>query len=148
MNVIAFIIGEAIFLGICITASFLGGGGFEHFLDYPSLIFVLPGSIAILIMGFSLNEISNAFSHAFGKEGDREQLQKSAYFWKSSIWILNGIAFLGTLIGWIAMGANLSEITAIGPSFSVSILTNLYGLGFSFMLPVPALLSIKKRISQ
>lgn len=144
------IAGEIVFIGLIVVTICLGGGSIESmkdFIDYPSLLVVLVGSLGITMVSFSFEEMGKAFSHAFGPEGPNDNLAQSAYFWLAVIRNLLVVGALGTLIGLIQILQNLSDPSAIGPLMAIALITLFYGILFSAILPLPAYYIIQRRLA-
>jgi flagellar motor component MotA len=145
MNLILFIAGEVLFLGLII--SLIGfSGPLNIFFDVPSLIITLGVGFALTIISFSIHDIKSALHHAFGLDGTKDELRKSAYIWEATARNLLLAGTIGLIIGIIQMLQNLNDPATIGPSIAVALLTMFYGFFFSAALPFPAMFMIKKRI--
>lgn len=145
MNLILFLAGEVLFLGL-IFSLILIHGPLIVFIDIPSLIITIGVSSALTIISFSIRDIVQALFHAFGMEGTMDELQKSTYIWEAIARNLLLAGTIGMIIGIIQMLQSLSDPNSIGPSIAVAILTVFYGFLFSAVLPFPAMFMIKKRI--
>lgn len=145
MNIILFIIGECIFLGLIFSLIILNGSIFI-FLDVPSLIITLGVSSALTIISFSIQDIKLALRHTFGLVATKDELRKSAYIWEAVARNLLLAGTMGLIIGIIQLLQNLSDPSVIGPATAVALLTLFYGFFFSAVLPFPAMFMIKKRI--
>jgi hypothetical protein len=76
-------------------------GLFTGLMNTAGLFYLVFGSIAAALMGFTGREIAAAFRHAAGRTTDSESLKKSAYFWQAAArnaWILGG---LGSALNFI-----------------------------------------------
>ncbi len=140
-----FIIGELLFIGL-IAAGITLGGNMLNFYDIPSIIIMVGGSFSMALMSFSWSEIKTAHSHAFGGEGNREVLEKSAYFWECMIRNLFLLGILVSIIGIVQMLDSLENPDNIGACLAVALLTVFYGFLFSAILPIPAYFRLRKRL--
>ncbi len=140
-----FVVGEILFFGLVIAAIALGSP-ITMFIDVPSITIIIGGGFAMALMSFTVQEISNAFNHAFGSPGTKEEFQKSAYFWECMIRNLLLVGVLATTIGLVKMLTDLSDPEMISPSMAVAMLTILYSIIVSAIFPLPAHYIIKKRI--
>ncbi|MEW6236502.1 MAG: MotA/TolQ/ExbB proton channel family protein [Candidatus Omnitrophota bacterium] len=145
MNPLYFFVGEFILL-LVIAATLWFGGTISIFIDWPSLIFILVGCPATLLMSFSPQEIAAAFRHAVGGEWDLDEQRRSAYIWECAVRNLLLLGAVGTIIGLVQMLQNLMDPSQIGPAMCAAVITFLYGVVFSIVFPIPALYAIKKRI--
>lgn len=145
MNLIFFIVGEVLFLGLIFSLIVLSGSIFI-FIDIPSLIITLGVSSGLTIISFSIQDIKSAVKHAFGVESTLEALRKSAYIWEAIARNLLLAGTIGLIMGIILVLQNLTDPARIGPSIAVALLTMFYGFFFSAVLPFPAMFMIKKRI--
>jgi len=125
-----------IFLGMAVVLS----GKFTRFMDAPGLAFVLLGGAAMILMSFSASEIGAAFKHAAGRPGEREELQKSSYFWESAARNAVMLGVLGTVTSFIIRLCAFQGVTAsLFSELGVSFLTTLYGVILGAVCAVPAL---------
>ena len=102
------IIGLFIFLFIIIASIWLGGslGQFVHF---PSLIFVIIVSLGLALMKYRKGD---------GRSGFMTNLKRYS--------IPSGV--IGCLIGFVQIGANVSDPAQIPAGVGVAVLTIFYGL--------------------
>ena len=184
-----------------IIASMILGGSPQMFVNAPSLLIVLVGSLFVVMMKFGLKQLlsavgvaGKAFSFKLdspeelieqiveladaarkggllsleGKEVDNSFLQKGIQLlvdghdpevvrtlltkdmrqamerheWGKKIWTAIGdvgpaMGMIGTLIGLVAMLANMDDPKSIGPAMAVALLTTLYGAMLANMLALP-----------
>ncbi len=140
-----FIIGEILFIGI-IAIAIMMSGAFEYFFNPMGICFVIVGSVAITLLSFDFKDIKTAITHAFGAEGDDEDLKTSAYMWECVIRNVIIIGCIGILIGLVRMLQNLEDPAMVGPSMAMSLLTLFYSLILVAVFPVPALYALRKRL--
>jgi len=109
-------------------------------MDAAGLLFVIFGSMAVALLGFSRREIATAFRHAAGSDGTRHDLDRSAYFWEAAArnaWILG---VLGSALNFtIALGGGSGGIAAIGNRMIQSFIVVLYGLVLAAVCLIPAM---------
>lgn len=131
-GLLMFIIGTILFLGLMFMGMLFGGGAWLY-LDIPSALMVFPPAIVFAIAATSIASFKNGIAVLGGADGNLEEkdFMGAAYTFAvmgtSAIWI--GLA--ATLIGWVAMAANIKveEFTqVIGPAFAVSVLTIMYAM--------------------
>ena len=98
-------------------------------MDTAGLLFVIIGSVAAALLGFSRREIGAAFRHAAGSGGIRGDLKHSAHFWEAAArnaWILG---VLGSALNFtIALGGGSEGIAAVSGRMIQSFIVILYGL--------------------
>ena len=118
-----------IVVGILVFSGSAPGSFF--FLDFPSLIFVVLGAVAVTLMGFSFPEICAAFRHALGSsdEPGKGGLEKSIYFWEAFARNFFQMGVLMTVINFIIMMNNISRgIAGVWNALAICFVTTLYGL--------------------
>ncbi len=128
-GLIMFVLSLLIFIGFTVMAMVLAGS-FTMFVDVPSALIVFPGALAFTIAATSWQDFKTAFRHLF-TEGDTEttlELKVSERIFNIlgnvSLWLGGAM----TVIGWVAIGSNLDDVSFFGVAFAVSILTFLYAL--------------------
>src|SRR4030042_2495629 len=68
-------------------------GLFTGLMNTAGLFYLVIGSAAAALMGFTGREIATAFRQAAGRTSDTENLGKSAYFWQAAgrhAWLRRG----------------------------------------------------------
>jgi len=113
---------------------------FGFLVSGPGLLFVLAAGVALVLMSFSGNEISEAFKHAVGASGKGRELQRSAYFWEAmarNFWM---VGVLGSLITFIiGLGSSAGGIQGISTRMTNSYLSTIYGMILAVICAAPAL---------
>lgn len=118
-----------IFIGFTLMAMMMAGD-LTMFFDIPSFLIVVPVALALTIAASSWQHFKNAFSHLFSEdaEGDNTQLKVSQQIFTMlgniSLWLGGAM----TVLGWVAIGSNLDDISVFQYAFAVSILTVLYAM--------------------
>jgi len=131
-------------IGVLFGALIITGTSILAYVDIASLIFVLVPAFLLLLASYGPKEMGRAFKSAFsGKTG--AEVEKSIAFFTAMqrLFLLSGV--LGTLIGVIAILSNLTDMSLVGRGFSVAILTIIYAIALTILVPVPFLLALKKR---
>ena len=109
-------------------------------MDAAGLLFVILGSMAVALLGFSRREIAAAFRHAAGSDGTRDDLDRSAYFWEAAArnaWILG---VLGSALNFtVALSGGSGGIAAVSGRMIQSFIVVLYGLVMAAICLVPAM---------
>ena len=107
----------------------IGGGGFAVFLDVPSLMLVALLTAGGLLMTARPAELLDATRAVFVGPGEADPAQRLhrvrvMAFGHQVAWAA-GLA--GSLLGLIAMLADLSDPSAIGAAMALALLATLYG---------------------
>jgi hypothetical protein len=115
-------------------------GLFTGLMNTAGLFYIVFGSIAAALMGFTGREIAAAFRHAAGSAADTVSLQKSAYFWQAAArnaWILGA---LGSALNFIiALSREIGGIEDISNRMIHSLIVVLYGLVLAVVCLIPAM---------
>jgi len=131
---VMFMFSILLFLGLTFMAMFLAGG-VSMYIDVTCLLIVFPPAFAFTYASTSVHGVTQAFVILFSNDtSQNEQAYKSSQRVFSVLG--NSGAVLGvfmTLIGWVAMGSNLDDISYFGSAFAVSILTLVYGLALKML---------------
>lgn len=115
-------------------------GLFSGPMNKAGLLYLLFGTAAVCLMGFTGREIRTAFGQAAGRAGSADSLGRSAYFWEAAArnaWILGA---LGSALNFtIALGTPSEGIAGISDRMILSFLVTLYGLLLAVICLVPAM---------
>jgi len=115
-------------------------GLFSGLMNKAGLFYLVFGSVAAALMGFTGREIARAFRQAAGRNGDAESLRKSAYFWEAAArnaWILGG---LGSALNFtIALSRESGGIADVSNRMIQSLIVMLYGLVLAVVCLIPAM---------
>jgi len=121
-------------IGFCIVAGVLtwicfSGGAIGMFLDIPSLVLVVALLIGCCLFCFTPREVVDAVSGVVSGPGEATdaQLQRRIAVADLAYQVTWGAGVVGTLMGLIAMLADLSDPASIGAGMSVALLSTLYG---------------------
>ncbi|WP_444997871.1 hypothetical protein [Aliikangiella sp. IMCC44359] len=118
-----------LFLGLTGMAMILAGS-LSMYVDIASLLIIFPPAIAFTYASTSVKGVTKAFTILFTNDTNQSEqiygLSKRVFTVLGNSGVILGIFM--TLIGWVAIGANISDVREIGPAFGVSILTLLYGV--------------------
>lgn len=131
---IMFIFSVLLFLGFTLVAMILAGGT-GMFMDLASTMLIFPPAVAFTYASTSINEVKRAFVFLLGNDiNQNEQMYRSS---KRVFSVLgNSGLLLGifmTLIGWVAMGSNMEDMSHFGTAFAVSVLTLMYGIALKML---------------
>ena len=133
-------------IGLIITIALitLAMGDITAFIDIPSLLIVLGGTLGMLIFGCS--SIPNMVSAVFSGDATNEQLTAAAKGWRMARSYTLAFGVIGTFIGGVIMLKNMDDPAAIGPGVALAILTILYALLLSFAVYLPLQSRLEDRI--
>ena len=118
----------------------LVSGLFSGLMNKAGLFYLVSGSVAAALMGFSGREIGAAFRSAAGRPGPAAELRRAAHFWEAAArnaWILGVLG--STLNFTIVMGVESVRIEDVASRMTQSFIVSLYGLVLSVICLVPAL---------
>lgn len=115
-------------------------GSFSGLMNKAGLLYLLFGSVATALMGFTGREIATAFRQAAGAAGSGESVRTSAHFWEAAArnaWILGA---LGSALNFtITLGTPSEGIEGISNRMIHSFVVTLYGLVLAAVCLVPAM---------
>jgi len=118
----------------------VASGLFSGLRHEAGLFYLVAGSVAAALMGFTVREIGTALGQAAGKPGRREETARSAYFWEAAArnaWILGVLG--STLNFTLALSSESGGIADTGNRMIQSLLVTLYGLVLAVLCLVPAM---------
>jgi len=142
-----YFVSVGLFVGLICFAIIVSGARLTQFINIPCFVMVVGCTFILLLANFNLREMGRAFVIGFRKKGDSlEGLNKGYIFFKSMQRYLIISGLLGTITGAMAMLVNLRDSSKIGLGVSLSIMTLLYGIVFSTLIPIPFITGIKKRL--
>lgn len=133
-------------IGVCVFIIFLGiiaafNTAVFAFVDPPSLLVVLGLTLPMMMASGLLPDFLKGF-HLMGlKVNPYSQIELNRIYQANrlatSAFLLSGL--IGTLMGSVALLANVSDAASLLPGFAVASLTTLYALIFVFLiLPIQA----------
>ena len=133
----AFAVSLLIFIGMTLMAMILGGK-LELFVDWPSIGIVIPPAIAFGIASSSVQSYLSSVKLAFVDQVDvpRKEALNACRFLQVTGTSAIYLGIFTTLIGWVAMAANIKadEFSEVfGSAFAVSVLTIMYGLAMKMI---------------
>ena len=118
----------------------LFSGLFKGLMHRAGGLYLVLGSIAAALMGFSTREIGAAFRAAAGRPASRDASRRAAYFWEAAArnaWILG---VLGSLLNFtIVLGVQSSGIEDQSARMIQAMIISLYGLILAVVCLVPAM---------
>jgi hypothetical protein len=109
-------------------------------MNKAGLLYLVVGSVAAALMGFTGREIATAFRLAAGRSGPEDDRRKSAYFWEAAArnaWMLGA---LGSALNFtIALGSDSGDLAGIAGRMIQSLVVVLYGLVLAVVCLIPAM---------
>jgi flagellar motor component MotA len=126
---------------------YLCGGSVWIYFDLPSLILVPIAPFLFVTLSFGWKSVGAAFRAPLRAGADKRELAASASFFKSlgaAIWAFGA---LGSTIGVIAILANLTDKSKVGPNAAVALITMLYSGIFNVVLVLPFLSATRRRVA-
>lgn len=142
-----YVVGAVLFFAFVVGAIITSGGRILQYLNIPSFLMVLGPAFVLLLANFSVREMGRAFAVGFKKkEASPEDLKKGYLFFRSAQIYLILSGSLGTMIGTMAMLANLRDSSRIGWGAALALTTILYGIIFSMVITIPFAAGIKRRL--
>ena len=122
------------------AAVVLFSGFFSGLMHRAGLFYLVLGSVAVALMGFSGREIGAAFRSAAGRPEPGAASIKAALFWEAAArnaWLLGVLG--STLNFTIVLGRESGGIEDVGNRMIQAFIVSLYGLVLSVICLVPAL---------
>lgn len=120
--------------------------GLNHFVDLPSLLIILLICIPLLISSGLFKDFNNAFRIALNKKAEYGLIEIKRAIEAVSLTIKTLLCagiflFAASLLQILKM---LSDLTELGPTIAVALLTLIYTLIFALMLlPIKSILNIR-----
>ena len=120
--------------------------GSYFFLDFPGLMFVVLGAVAVTLMGFSFPEIGAAFKHALCSSGEpgKGGLEKSIYFWEAAARNFFQMGVLMTVIGFVILIQHIASIPHLWQTLAICFASTVYGLILASISAIAGLRVSKK----
>jgi len=134
------------FIGIFIfLALLIGAGSFSSsitsYIDFPSIVLIIGFTIPIMMASGLLSDFLKGFKLMGQNENPYTsiELKRMLIANKLGISLILISAIMGTIMGGIAILTNVSDMSMLGPSFAVAILTTFYALVLTVvLLPIQA----------
>lgn len=124
----------------------MNGSYISRYLDFQTLLFLVLFLIPLLISGGLLKDFQNAFRLVIGKKEAENllELKRAKEAVSLTIKIMIVVSVFICAIQGIFVIYSMDDPASLGPSFSVSLLALIYGLGMALvLLPLQARLQIK-----
>jgi hypothetical protein len=126
------------------TVFFCGANVFIYF-DLPSLILVPIAPFLFMLLSYGWKGLAAAFRVPFLAASTKRELLASDSFFKSFSVAIWGFGLMGSTSGTIAILANLTDKTKVGPNAAVALITMLYAGIFNAALVLPFQAAARKR---
>ena len=122
-------------LFVLITA-WMCAGNIIWYLDTPSLLLILALMLILLFMSGLSKDFFRGIAFFFGKNKEItfEEWKRALAAFKLVLIALPMGGFAATLIAFVAIIGNLDDVSKLGPSMAVAILTLLYSLVIELLL--------------
>lgn len=124
----------------------MNGGYIMRYLDFNTILFLVLFLIPLLISGGLLKDFHNAFRLVIGKKEAKDllELKRAKEAVSLTIKIMMAVSLFITAIQGIYVIYSMDDLTSLGPSFSVALLSIIYGMGIALILfPLQARLNVK-----
>jgi hypothetical protein len=122
------------------AAAVLLSGLFSGLMHRAGLVYLVLGSVAVALMGFSGREMGAAFRFAAGRQGPAAESRRAAVFWEAAArnaWLLG---VLGSALNFtVVLGRESGGIEDVGNRMIQAFIVSLYGLVLSVICLAPAL---------
>lgn len=131
---------------MCGTWGVAGSTMFYRFYDFPTIIYLVMFLVPLLISGGLLKDFSNAFRLVIGKKeaGSLQELKRAKEAISLTIKIMVTVSVFICAIQGIFIIYSMADPAQLGPSFSVALLSLIYGMGLALvLLPLQARLNVK-----
>jgi flagellar motor component MotA len=125
------------------------GASLLAYINFPAFIVVVVPPCLLAIAAFGLHSFGRSFAVAFQNvAATTKELKVALAFFNvlGRVVLLSG--FIGTMIGLIAMLANIEDPEQIGPAMSIALVTLFYSLVLMCIVTVPFKAAIHKRLAE
>jgi len=142
--IIAFIV----IIGMLAFVMWIATGNIGVYIHLVRFVFVVVGTIVSSITSFSFSELSTAIRAVCKKGSDAPEEEYNKAMLVFSAMRGRAIAFgvIGFFIGGVATLAVLDDVTQIGPSLAMALLTVLYGICLSELVFAPLIAVARKKL--
>lgn len=118
----------------------------SRMLDFPTIFYLVLFLIPLLISGGLLKDFNNAFRLGIGKKTAESliELKRAKESVSLTIKIMISLSIFICAVQGIAIIYSMNDLSALGPCFSVALLSLIYGMGIALiLLPLQARLNIQ-----
>lgn len=142
LSIVCVILLTAVMCGTCgMNAIYI-----SRYLDFNTILFLVLFLVPLLISGGLLKDFHNAFRLVVGKKEAKDllELKRAKEAVNLTIKIMIAVSVFICAIQGIYVIYSLSDLSLLGPSFSVALLSLIYGMGTALILfPLQARLNVK-----
>lgn len=127
-------------------ASGMNGGYIMRYLDFNTILFLVLFLIPLLISGGLLKDFHNAFRLVIGKKETEDllELKRAKEAVNLTIKVMIAVSVFICAVQGIFVIYSMDDPMSLGPSFSVALLSLIYGMGVALILfPLQARLNVK-----
>lgn len=124
----------------------MNGSYFVRYLDFVTFLFLVLFLVPLLISGGLLKDFQNAFRLGIGrkKADSLSELKRAKEAVSLTIKVMLVLSVFICAVQGIYVIYNMDDLTLLGPSFSVALLSLVYGMGMALALfPLQARINIK-----
>lgn len=124
----------------------MNGSYFVRYLDFVTFLFLVLFLVPLLISGGLLKDFQNAFRLGIGrkKAASLSELKRAKEAVSLTIKVMLVLSVFICAVQGIYVIYNMADLTLLGPSFSVALLSLVYGMGMALALfPLQARINIK-----
>lgn len=124
----------------------MNGSYFVRYLDFVTFLFLVLFLVPLLISGGLLKDFQNAFRLGIGrkKAASLSELKRAKEAVSLTIKVMLVLSVFICAVQGIYVIYNMDDLTLLGPSFSVALLSLVYGMGMALALfPLQARINIK-----
>jgi flagellar motor component MotA len=132
---------------LLVPTAILGKGSLFLFIDVPSFLIVVGGTVGALLFSFG-SGFGTALRALFRASVDKHTLQTGIEFYDRAKTYLIAWGVIGFFLGMVLMLANLTDPDSLGPGLAVSLITVFYGLIFGYGLCMPITCLLQGRLDR
>lgn len=124
----------------------MNGGYIMRYLDFNTILFLVLFLIPLLISGGLLKDFHNAFRLVIGKKEaeDLLELKRAKEAVNLTIKVMIAVSVFICAVQGIFVIYSMDDPMSLGPSFSIALLSLIYGMGVALILfPLQARLNVK-----
>ena len=116
-----------------------------YYVDIGRAIVTVVVTVGALMMSYG-SCLGSAVKASFSRESDAQTLKLAVAVFKRgrSYAVVSGA--LGSVVGMVIMLKNLDDPSALGPGLAMCLLTLLYGLALAYLVLLPVVGSLRRRI--
>ncbi len=105
-----------------------GQNNFNMFVDFPSLAVVFGCTVPILLCAFGWGGCVRPFRSLFAGSDTSAQQDDAVVFFRLAAGLALSAGFLGAVVGFVKMLANMDDPSKVGAGMAVCLLTQMYGV--------------------